>query len=171
MFAGSLILDADITVTMTEGASADTFEITLINLPIRTTELIRAVRSNQALRLSVHLGYFDEPTTRTTDAGRVLDGRITRVTSSVGQDGLARTTLYGQEEAGYRLRRAEAARSQDEERPALAFVGDLLNDAKVRLARGSTLPGPAERVHDPERFHIGRGGRVGRAGRGAHGGP
>jgi hypothetical protein len=141
VFAGSLILDADITVTMTEGASADTFEITLINLPIRTTDLIRAVRSTQALAISVHLGYFDEPAMRTTDVGRVLDGRITRVTSCVGDDGLARTTLYGQEEAGYRLRRAEASRSQDEQRPAIDFVGDLVGDAEVQLAQGSTLPG------------------------------
>src|SRR5687768_4112642 len=105
LFAGSLVLDADITVTMNEGASADTFEITLINLPTGTADLIRAVRAGEALRVSVHLGYFDEPSMRNTDACRVLDGRITRVVGQVGQDGLARTTLYGQEEAGYRLRK------------------------------------------------------------------
>src|SRR5262249_59897610 len=71
--------------------------------------------------------------------GRVLDGRITRVTGCVGQDGLARTTLYGQEEAGYQLRKADAAHHQAGAADPLAFAKTLLKD--VPLAQGSTLPG------------------------------
>jgi hypothetical protein len=142
VFAGSLILDADITVTMTEGASADTFKVTLINLPTRTADLIRAVRAGIPLTMSVHLGYFDEPSTRDTDTSRVLKGRITRVTGDVGEDGLARTTLYGQEEAGYRLLKARAESDQPGAVTALTFVEDiLLKKVDVPLAKGSTLPG------------------------------
>lgn len=141
VLAGSVVLDAEIKVVMTEGASADTFEITLINLPTRTTDLIRAVRANAPLSVSVHLGYFDEPVTRTGDGGLVLTGRITRVTAGVGQDGLARTTLYGQEEAGYLLRTKLAAISVPDRTLAQDFAGELLRSARVELASGSTLPG------------------------------
>jgi hypothetical protein len=141
LFAGSAVLDADICVTMTEGASADTFEITLINLPTRTTDLIRAVRAREALAVSVHLGYFDEPAMRNTDLGRVLVGRITRVTGRVGDDGLARTTLYGQEEAGYRLRNKGASLSNAGPVPRFSIAQALLEGTGVGLAQGSTLPG------------------------------
>jgi hypothetical protein len=140
LFAGSLVLDADVEVKMTEGAAADTFEVTLVNLPTRTTELIRAVRASGALSMSVHLGYFDEPSLRDTDASLVLTGQVTRVTGTVGPDGLARTTLYGQEEAGYRLLRKSASLSRSGPVPAIEIAQGLLNGTGVSLAGDSTLP-------------------------------
>ena len=96
VLAGSLALDAEITVTMTEGAATDTFEVTLINLPTETAEAIRAAQATEPVTVSVHLGYFDDAATRNGDGGLVLAGRLTRVTGCVGEDGYGRTVLHGQ---------------------------------------------------------------------------
>jgi hypothetical protein len=146
--SGSFALDAEITVTMTEGAATDTFEVTLINLPTRTADLIRAVQASSPVRVAIHLGYFDEPATMAGDGGLVLAGRVTRVTGCVDADGYARTVLYGQEEAGYLLRntpaaiarpaRAGGAQAADS---ALLLARDLASRAGVQLATGSTLLG------------------------------
>ena len=141
VLAGSFVLDADITVAMTEGAATDAFEITLINLPTSVAELIRAVQATTPVAVSIRLGYFDEPDTRTGDGGLVLAGRVTRVTGRVGSDGYARTVLYGQEEAGYLLRNTPAAVGRPEATSALLFAGELAERAKVSLAAKSTLPG------------------------------
>ena len=141
VLAGALVLDAEITVTMTEGAATDTFEVTLINLPTSTADVIRAAQATTPVTVTIHLGYFDEPTTRTTDAGLVLTGRVTRVSGCVDGDGYARTVLYGQESAGYLLRNTEAAVGRSASTSGLDFVGDLLQGTKVPLAANSTLPG------------------------------
>jgi hypothetical protein len=141
VLSGSLVVDTDITVTMTDGAATDTFEITLINLPLATTEAIRALRATTPVTVSVHLGYFDEPATRTGDGGRVLTGRLIRLTGCVGADGYARTVLYGQETAGYLLRNEPADTSQLGQTSALALAGQLAQQAQVEVAAGSTLPG------------------------------
>jgi len=139
MFAGSFVLDAEIKVVMTEGAGADTFEVTLINLPTRVTDLVRDVHATTPLNVSIHLGYFDELATRTSDVGRVLVGRLTRVLGRVDDDGLARTTLFGQEEAGYLLRTTRAELAAPETTSALAFATRLVGER--RMAENSTLPG------------------------------
>jgi hypothetical protein len=139
VLAGSLVLDAEITVRMCEGAAADSFEVTLINLPDEATELIRAARRAGPLNVSIHLGYFDEPTTRIGDAGRVMLGRVMGVTADVGPDGYGRTTLIGQEEGGYKLRQAQAALGRPDETDALDFATALAGSAGVPVAQGSTL--------------------------------
>ena len=141
VLTGSFVLDAEITVTMTEGAAADSFQVTLINLPTRTADLIRTVQARTPLNVSIHLGYFDEPKTTSTDAGRVLVGRITKVTGGVDEDGFARTVLHGQEEAGYLLRNTPAAVDVPASTGAARFAADLAGKAGVPLAQGSTLPG------------------------------
>lgn len=140
-FAGSVVVDAEITVTMTEGAATDTFEITLINLPAPTADLVRALQATTPLSASIRLGYFDEPQTTGTDAGRVLVGRITKVSGCVGPDGFTRTVLYGQEEAGYRLRTTPAAAGRPTATTAIELAAELLRGAGVPPANGSTLPG------------------------------
>lgn len=141
VLAGALVIDADITVTMTEGAATDTFEISLINLPMRTLGLIREVQAVTPISVAVHLGYFDDPETRIGDGGLVLVGRVTRVCGDVGADGYGRTVLYGQEEAGYRLRNTPAAVGLPATTAAVQFATDLAAQAGVPLAAGSTLPG------------------------------
>jgi len=140
VLAGSLVLDAEVTVTMTEGAATDTFEVTLINLPTETAEKIRAAQATTPVTVSVHLGYFDDPATRTGYGGLVLTGRLTRVSGRVGEDGYARTVLCGQEEAGYLLRNTPAAR-QSTGASAVLLARDLAGQANVQLAANSTLPG------------------------------
>ncbi|MFD4507788.1 hypothetical protein [Streptomyces sp. NPDC058457] len=141
VLAGAFVVDAEITVTMTEGAATDTFEVTLINLPLDLTELIRAVRATTPVDVTIHLGYFEEPTTRTGDGGLLLTGRLTRVSGCVGADGYARTVLYGQETAGYLLRSTPAAAARAGVTSAAVFAGELAKKANVPVAPGSTLPG------------------------------
>src|SRR5213082_3086704 len=140
VLANALALDAEITVTMTEGAATDTFEVVLINLPTETAEQIRAAQAGAPVTVTVHLGYFDDLTTRTGDGGLVLVGRVTRVSACVGEDGYARTVLYGQEQAGYLLRNTPAA-GQATGAEAVRFAKDLASRAGVQLAVNSTLPG------------------------------
>ncbi|MGW3105323.1 hypothetical protein [Streptomyces sp. NPDC001100] len=141
VLAGSFVLDADITVTMTEGAATDTFEVTLINLPTDVIDLIRAVQAQTPVNVSIRLGYFDDPSTMTGDSGRVLVGRVTKVSGTVGQDGYARTVLYGQEEGGYLLRNTLAAVGSPAGTSADLFARELAGKAHVPVAAGSTLPG------------------------------
>src|SRR4051794_14812117 len=140
VLAGALALDAEITVTMTEGAATDTFEVALINLPTDKADEFRAVQATAPVTVTVHLGYFDDLATRTGDGGLVLVGRVTRVSSWVGEDGYARTVLYGQEQAGYLLRNTPAA-GQATGSDAVLFARDLARRAGVQLAVNSTLPG------------------------------
>ncbi|MFF7475889.1 hypothetical protein [Streptomyces sp. NPDC008092] len=141
VLAGSFVLDADITVTMTEGAATDTFEVTLINLPTDVTDLIRSAQARTPVNVSVRLGYFDDPSTTKGDAGRVLVGRVTRVSGSVGQDGYARTVLHGQEEGGYLLRNEPAQAGTPDGTSAAELAGSLAGKVGVPFAEGSTLPG------------------------------
>lgn len=140
VLASSLVLDADITVTMTEGAATDTFEVTLINLPTDVIDLIRAIQARTPVEVAIRLGYFDDLSTRTGDGGLVLKGRVTKVSGSVGQDGYARTVFYGQEKAGYLLRNTLAAVGSPAGTSAQLFALEMLKDL-VPVAKGSTLPG------------------------------
>ncbi|MGW3647230.1 hypothetical protein [Streptomyces sp. NPDC000878] len=141
VLSGSLVIDADITVTMTDGAGVDTFEISLINLPGQVTELIKNTHAAKPVNATVHLGYFDEPTTRTTTAGQVLVGRIVSVTGSVGSDGLSRTVLCGQEEGGYLLRSTPVEQDRRVGTELVDLAASLAKAAGVPLADGSTVGG------------------------------
>ncbi|RKT08175.1 hypothetical protein BX286_6259 [Streptomyces sp. 3211.6] len=143
LLSGSLVLDADITVTMTEGAAADTFELTLVNLPDPTVELIRAKVATTPLKVLIHLGYFDEPAT-TTGLDPVLQGRLTSIASSVDQDGSSRTVLTGQEEGGYLLRNTPTAESALAPTDVTEFARTVAAQAGVQLATGSALTGTLE---------------------------
>ncbi|MFF3374077.1 hypothetical protein ACFYXF_14210 [Streptomyces sp. NPDC002680] len=141
VLSGSLVIDADITVTMTDGAAVDTFEISLINLPGQVTELIKNTHAAKPVNATIHLGYFDEPTTRTTTTGQVLVGRIVSVTGSVGGDGLSRTVLCGQEEGGYLLRSTPVEQDRRVGTELVDLATSLAEAAGLRLADGSTIGG------------------------------
>ncbi|MCA1705899.1 MAG: hypothetical protein LC808_22620 [Actinobacteria bacterium] len=138
VLSGSLVIDADITVTMTDGAAADTFELSLINLPGQVTDLIKNTHAAKPVNATIHLGYFDEPSTR-TGPGQVLVGRIITVTGSVGSDGLSRTVLCGQEEGGYLLRNTPAEQDRPASTKAVDLAESLAAAAGIPLADGSTL--------------------------------
>lgn len=137
LFGGSLIIDADITVSMSEGAVAGTFDVLLVNVPGDTIEMLREKIASTPLKATIHLGYFDEP-----GSGRhpVMEGRITKITSWVAEDGLTRVRLTGQDTAGYALRTTEAAGHRAKTCPALELAEEFVEAAGLTLAEGSSLP-------------------------------
>jgi hypothetical protein len=140
VLGATFTLDADITVTMAEGAGADTFTVTLVNLPDTSVGLLRSTNPSHGLRVTIHLGYFDEPSTR-SGSSPVMTGRVTAIRTSIGPDGLSRTVLEGQEEAGYRLRKTPARISQAGPVARDAIVRQLASAAKVPLAPRSAVTG------------------------------
>lgn len=132
VFNGAFILDADITITMTAGDAADSFELTLINLPVQTADLLKEKQNSgmqaepsRPLTIKIHLGYFDEPST-TTGSQPVLEGKITSIKSTVGEDGIARTVINGQEKGGYRLRTTCIAAGKPKQTTGDALVKEVI---------------------------------------------
>ncbi|MET8507959.1 hypothetical protein ABZV60_25390 [Streptomyces sp. NPDC004787] len=136
IFGGTLALDADITVTMNEGAVASTFEVVLVNPPGGTIEMLRGKLADQALTVTIKLGYFDDPS-----IGRrpVMEGRVMRLASWVGEDGLNRIRLTGQDAGGYALRMTPAAAHRARSCHALEFAEKVVKGAGLTLAEGSVL--------------------------------
>ncbi|WP_460060541.1 hypothetical protein [Streptomyces sp. YKOK-I1] len=139
VYAGGIVLDAKVTVEMGEGATADTFCVTLYDLPPDTVRQLRAGYSSDGLKVSIRLGYFDDLGTR-LGSRPVMTGRATAVTTGIGSGGVTETVIEGQEEAGYLLRGKEARLDRPAALPRLKLVRDLLPKG-VDLAPGSTIPG------------------------------
>ncbi|MEU2604072.1 hypothetical protein [Streptomyces albus] len=141
VFGGALVLDADITLVMSEGAVASTFEAVLTGVPGETIGLLKSKVTSAPLVVTVKLGYFDEPGT-----GRrpVMEGRITRITSWVAEDGLSRVRLTGQEAGGYALRTTPAAAHQAASSTAGEFAARIVKEAGLTLAKGSRLAASLE---------------------------
>lgn len=148
VFDGAFILDADITITMSAGNSADSFEMTLINLPTKTANLLKDKHNEgmqadpvRPLTMKIHLGYFDEPST-TTGSLPVLEGKVTWIKSTVGDDGIARTVIRGQEQGGYRLRTQCIEAGKPGQSTADDFVKDIAAKTGVSVAQESKLNVP-----------------------------
>ena len=142
---GDFVLDADITVTMTAGDSADSFEIILSDLPEQIADLLKdkqaeGARSDPArpLTVRIHLGYMDEPSTL-TGSQPVLEGKVTLIKSIVGDDGINRTVMCGQEIGGYRLRTRCVAVGKAQQSNADEFVAEIAKQAGVNVAAGARL--------------------------------
>lgn len=138
-----LVLDADVTITAREGATATTFSVTLHDLPHRDRDLLRTAHAGDGLRIAVSLGYLDDPGVLVGDHP-VLRGRVTAIEASVGDDGRAKVVLTGQEETGYALLRARASTDLAGHGALDTVVQALLDGVPasagpVRLASGSTL--------------------------------
>ena len=138
-----LVLDADVTITAREGATATTFSVTVYDLPNKDTELLKAANRDDALRISISLGYLDDPRVLFGDHP-VLRGRITDIDASIGDDGRAKVVLRGQEETGYLLLHTRAAGTLRGSGDLDAVVRRLLATVKapaggLRLADGSSL--------------------------------
>jgi hypothetical protein len=140
VYGGGLVLDAEVTVTMGEGATADTFSISLLDLPASSIAQLRSSYPSGGLTATISLGYFDEPSTR-FGSRPVMTGRVSSVTSGIGAGGLTRTVIEGQEEGGYRLRITPARLDRPAALPRLHLVRDLVKAAEVSLAPGSSIPG------------------------------
>ncbi|GAA2773942.1 hypothetical protein [Streptomyces showdoensis] len=136
VLGGSLVLDADITVTMGEGAVAGTFEAVLVNLPAETVRTLRAALARRPLSATVRLGYFDD---RSIGRHPVMAGRVVRLASWVAEDGLSRVRLTGQDAGGYALRMTSASVHRAEAASALDFARKVVNAAGLTLAKDSAL--------------------------------
>lgn len=137
-----LTLDAEVTVTMAEGAVADGFVITVYDLPEKDVALLKAGYPNGGLTATINLGYFDSPALL-LGGHPVMRGRVTRVAHSVTDDGRAKTEITGSEEAGYVLLRRKAAaglagRGQLDDLVRALLAKDDVGDT-IPLAKGSTL--------------------------------
>ncbi|MFE7580857.1 hypothetical protein ACFU5Y_04730 [Streptomyces gardneri] len=136
VFGGSLVLDADITVTMGEGAVASTFEAVLVNLPAETVRTLRAALARRPLSATVRLGYFDD---RSVGRDPVMAGRVVKLASWVAEDGLSRVRLTGQDAGGYALRMTSASAHRAAAANALDFADKVVTAAGLTLAKGSAL--------------------------------
>ncbi|UNZ21167.1 hypothetical protein [Streptomyces sp. 891-h] len=148
VFGGALILDADITLTMSEGAVASSFDVVLTGVPGETIDLLRSKVASAPLTATFNLGYFDEPG---TGSRPVMAGRVIRITSWVAEDGLSRVRLTGQEAGGYALRTTPAAVHQAASSTAGEFAERIVKEAGLTLADGSRLAASLEdhTVRDP----------------------
>jgi hypothetical protein len=105
VLGGKYILDADITLTMTEGAKASSFSITLTNLPTDAIEMLKSkqaegLKNCQPLLVDISLGYFGE-----TPDDATMVGAITSIKdSSDAQSGLSKTIIQGFEIGAFNLR-------------------------------------------------------------------
>jgi hypothetical protein len=139
VYGGGIVLDAKVTVEMGEGATADTFSVTLYDLPASSISQLRSSYPSGGLKMTIRLGYFDDLSTRFVSRP-VMAGRVTKVTTGIGNGGVTETVIEGQEEAGYLLRNAEARLDRPAALPRLKLVRDMLPKGVV-LAPGSTIPG------------------------------
>ncbi|MER8043609.1 hypothetical protein [Streptomyces sp. NPDC094032] len=136
IFGGSLVLDADITVTMVEGAVASTFDVVLVNLPGDTVKALRDALARRPLAATIRLGYFDD----TGVGGRpVMAGRVVKLASWVAEDGLSRVRLTGQDAGGYALRMTPAGVHRAQTTDGLEFAEKIVDAAGLTLAKGSAL--------------------------------
>ncbi|MEU9194533.1 hypothetical protein [Streptomyces hundungensis] len=136
ILGGSLVLDADITITMGEGAVASTFEAVLVNLPAETVRTLRAALARRPLSATVRLGYFDD---RNVGREPVMAGRVVKLASWVAEDGLSRVRLTGQDAGGYALRMTSAGAHRAKAANALDFAEKVVTAAGLTLAKGSAL--------------------------------
>ena len=143
VFSGSYILDADIELAMTSGARASTFRVTLINLPADLANTLKSkqaegLRNKKPLQAKISLGYFeDAPALTSPDP--VMIGAVMRIKSSVGENGLLRTEISGQELGGYALRTHCVSRGRKGKIVADDFLKQIASDAGVQVASGSAL--------------------------------
>ena len=86
VYSLGLVLDADATVTMAEGAVSDKFKIVVYDLPDKDSKLLMSSHDKGALEVTINLGYFDHPSMVFGDHP-VMRGRITDVKRTIGDDG------------------------------------------------------------------------------------
>jgi hypothetical protein len=144
VFNGDFVLDANITLDMSAEDVASTFKAALVNLPGEVGDRLRRAHAQapagRPLTARVFLGYFDDLST--TLAGEpVMEAAVTFVRSTVGDDGLLRTELRGEEIGGYRLRNAPVRADQAGESTLDDFVKKIADTAKVDKAANSLLLG------------------------------
>ena len=157
VYNGSYIVDADIKLAMSVGATISTFEIKMTNLPedaamllldsakgkspfqgIATQVMAKAKAKPSSLLVEIHLGYFDD-FARFSRSSPVMVGAVRSVKNEPNGEGLLETTVQGQEITGYRLRMNQKAYNNPGEIDAMVLVEQIARDAGVTVAPGSKL--------------------------------
>lgn len=141
VFRGEYVLDAEITLEMAAGRTADTFTTELTNLPAEIAEGLKAAHSSgpePRLEAKIFLGYFDELAT-TLMAKPVMQGVVTSVKTSVSDGGMLVTKVKGLELGGYKL----LAHCVDDNKPGNRnleeYVDKLASDAGVGVDKPTGL--------------------------------
>jgi hypothetical protein len=141
VFSGKYIVDADITLTMVEGAKASSFTITLTNLPADVTDKLKdkqkeGLAQKKPLLVDISLGYFGEK-----PGDPVMVGAITSIKGTVdGQSGLPKTEVKGYELGAYELR----TKCFDLKDPKTSTLGKVTADQIVQKIVENTGVKPAK---------------------------
>jgi hypothetical protein len=105
VLAGDFIIDAEFTAESKMGREADKFTLTLHDLPLETARKLSAqhlasTALSGPLGVDVHLGYFDDTDSQRTS---LMLGIVTKIRTTVADNGELITVVEGQEVAGYYL--------------------------------------------------------------------
>ncbi len=150
VFSGKYILDAEITLTMLGGATADSLKMTLLNLPVDAADTLRSKQiegasQKQPLLVDIYLGYFDDDSSKNV-AKPVMTAAVTFIRNTVNESGLLETEVRGQELGGYKLRNKCNISIHREQLTADDIVKEILGTDKtgdektgVKIASNSHL--------------------------------
>lgn len=142
VFKGEFVLDAEITLEMAAGRTADTFEASLTNLPADVAKGLKAAHTSRLpeprLEAKIFLGYFDEPAT-TLMLTPVMHGVVTSVQTSVSDGGMLVTKVKGLELGGYKLLSHCVDDNKPGNRNLEEFVDKLAKKAGVSVKKPTGL--------------------------------
>lgn len=148
VYSLGLVLDADVELTMSEGATADGFTVTVYDLPDKDHTLLASANKDHGLTVTISLGYFDNPGQLIGDHP-VMRGRAVHVNRTVGDDGRAKIVVDGLEATGYLMKSKPAFVAVKGHATLDSVVQRMLDNVNVwadtnesvHLAPGSTLGG------------------------------
>jgi hypothetical protein len=132
-FGGEFVIDADVSVLMTAGESADSFTAELFDLPAPAAERLRAAHkeatASAPLEATISLGYFDDPGARERP---VMRGVVRKVVTAVDRSGRLITSVEGIERAGHRLLTATTKYHAEGTVPRDTAIADVLKAAGLK---------------------------------------
>jgi hypothetical protein len=132
IFSGEFNIDSNITVEMKRNTGGASFNIEMIDLPLKKAELIKN-RVATLAHVNISLGYFDAP------FGQVMEGVIEKVTSTVQADKLV-TTIKGKETGFYTLENNLIDNTLAENSEISAALRNILNDDEIRVGEINRTP-------------------------------
>ncbi len=132
VLSGKYILDADITLTMVEGAKASSFKITFTNLPADVTKVLidkqnEGMKNRKPLMVDIYLGYFGETPDKATMVGAVTS----IIDSTEQQSGIPKTIVQGYEFGAFQLRTSYNFYKSSKKANANEVVKKILSETKV----------------------------------------
>jgi hypothetical protein len=144
VFSGEHLLDADITLTMPAGAVSSELRVVLSNLPTDVAKKLKTLQTDglkeggDPLEVEVYLGYFDDvPLFTATDP--VMKAYVTKVKSTVADDGTLKTEIVGEEQTGYRLRKLKNHGTVSGESTVASLVQKVLDQADAKPGDGQPV--------------------------------